>query len=92
MAQITIELANAITPRPVNSQPFPMAVIKGLATIAPMQEKMFRTKLFAATPEEARLGMNSVSMVVAMAKMSIEPMPKKKFAISCKGLSAHLMW
>jgi hypothetical protein len=27
------------------------------------------------------LGMNSVNMVVTILKMSIEPMPKKKFAI-----------
>jgi hypothetical protein len=28
--------------------------------------------------------MNSVSMVVTMAKMSMEPMPKKKLAIICE--------
>ena len=51
--------------------------------MAPTLEKMLRTKLLAATPEEARRGMNSVSMVVATAKMSMLPMPKKKLARSC---------
>ena len=50
--------------------------------MVPAHEKMLRMKLLAATPEEARRGMNSVSIVVAMAKISIEPMPKKKLAIS----------
>ena len=42
---------------------------------------MFRTKLLTATPFDAFFGMNSVSIVVAIAKMSMEPMPKKKLAI-----------
>jgi hypothetical protein len=47
----------------------------GAATTAPTQENMFRTKLLTATPFDDCLGMNSVSMVVAMAKMSIDPIP-----------------
>lgn len=47
----------------------------------PTHEKMLRMKLFSATPEDDFLGINSVSMVVAILKMSIEPMPKKKLAI-----------
>ncbi len=38
----------AITQRPVNSQPFPMATISGSVTTEPTQEKMLRTKLFSA--------------------------------------------
>ncbi len=83
IAQITALLAAASTPMPVNSHPFPIAAMSGSAMIAPTQEQMLRTKLLAATPEEARLGMNSVSMVVAMAKMSMLPTPKKKLAMSC---------
>ena len=84
MIQNTLPLPNAMTPTPVNSQPLPMASMRGSATMAPMHENMLRTKLLAATPEEALRGMNSVSMVVDMAKMSIEPIPKKKLAISWK--------
>lgn len=62
--------------------------MKGSAAIAPTQEKMFRTKLLTATPEEARRGMNSVSIVVDMAKISMLPIPKKKLAISYDGLVA----
>lgn len=86
IAQITLPLQSAMTPTPVNSQPSPTALISGCATTTPAAEKMLRTKLLAATPEEARRGMNSVSMVVAMAKMSMEPMPKKKLAMSCGGV------
>lgn len=82
IAQITLPLHSAIAPTPVNSHPSPIAVISGCAVTAPTAEKILRTKLLAATPEEARRGMNSVSMVVAMAKMSMDPMPKKKLAIS----------
>lgn len=64
----------------VKSQPFPMALMIGAATMDPTQEKMFRTKLLTATPLDDFWGMNSVSMVVAMAKINIDPMPKKKFA------------
>ena len=66
----------------VNSHPLPMAEISGPATMAPTQEQMLRTKLFTATPDEARRGMNSVNIVVAAAKMSMLPMPKKKLAIN----------
>ena len=82
IAQMTTLLAAAMTPTPVNSQPSPMASMSGCATIAPVQEKIFRTKLLAATPADALLGINSVNIVVAIEKMSIEPMPKKKFAIN----------
>jgi hypothetical protein len=67
----------------VNSHPLPIATIIGAVTRDPTQEKIFRIKLFSATPEEDFLGINSVSIVVAMLKISIEPMPKKKFAIIC---------
>jgi hypothetical protein len=80
MAHTTMLLAAATTPMMVNTQPLPMAWINGAATTPPMAEKMLRTKLLTATPEEAFFGMNSVSMVVAMAKMSIEPTPKMKVA------------
>lgn len=60
-----------------------MASIIGAVTKEPTQEKIFLMKLFSATPEEAFLGMNSVNIVVAMLKISIDPMPKKKFAIIC---------
>lgn len=55
----------------------------GEATIAPTQEKMLRTKLLSATPADDFLGMNSVNMVVAMPKISIDPIPKKKLATIC---------
>ncbi len=90
IAQITLPLHSAITPTPVNSHPSPIALISGCAATAPTAEKILRTKLLAATPEEARRGMNSVSMVVAMAKMSMEPMPKKKLAISCERFFSHI--
>ena len=73
----------------VNTHPLPIAEIHGSATIAPKQEKMFRTKLLTATPEDARLGINSVSIVVAKPKISMLPMPKKKLAKSCGWLLAH---
>ncbi len=83
MAQMTTLLAAAMRPNPVNSQPLPMAFNNGCATTPPTHEKMFRTKLLTATPEEAFFGMNSVSMVVDMLKMSMLPRPKKKLAINC---------
>ena len=83
MAQITMLLAAATTPMMVKTQPLPIAPIQGAATAPPTAEKMLRTKLLTATPEEARFGMNSVSIVVAMAKMSIDPMPKMKVATIC---------
>lgn len=52
------------SPNMVNSHPFPMAWISGSVTAAPTQLKMFRTKLFTATPLLGLRGMNSVSIVV----------------------------
>lgn len=52
----------------------------GLATIAPTQPKRFRIIMARAIPLVDLLGMNSVSIVEVMAKMSIDPMPKKKVA------------
>jgi len=75
IAHITMLLANAQIPRTVNSQPSPIALITGAATIAPTHEKMFRIKLLTATPVDDFRGMNSVSIVVAIAKMIIDPMP-----------------
>jgi hypothetical protein len=75
MAQIVRLLNNAQTPKIVNNQPLPTAFMIGAATMAPTQEKMFRTKLLTATPFDDCLGMNSVSIVVAMAKISIDPIP-----------------
>ena len=79
---MTMLLAIATSPSIVNSQPFPMASRRGCATIPPTHEKMFRTKLFVATPDDDFRGINSVSMVVAIPKTSIDPTPKKKFAMS----------
>jgi hypothetical protein len=75
IAQIVRLLDSAHRPKIVKSHPFPIAFMTGAATIAPTQENMFRTKLLTATPLDDCLGMNSVSMVVAMAKMSIDPIP-----------------
>lgn len=55
----------------------------GAATTPPTQEAIFRIKLFRATPVEERLGINSVSIVVAMLKINIDPKPKKKLATIC---------
>ena len=66
---------NVHSPRIVNSQPFPMTAISGAPTMAPMHDKMFRHRLFSATPEDDRRGMNSVNIVVDIAKMSIDPNP-----------------
>src|ERR1700709_1674230 len=80
-------------PKMVKNQPLPMPRRIGDVTMMPTQEKMFRMKLFSATPDEDRLGMNSVSMVVTMPKMSMEPMPKKKFAIIWRYyISVSFMW
>lgn len=75
MAQMTEALDKAHRPRIVNSQPLPMDKISGAPTMPPVQLKMLRMKLLRATPEEDRWGMNSVNIVVAIAKMSMEPMP-----------------
>lgn len=69
-------------PKPLQSQPFPIASISGTATMAPIHENIFRTKLFKAIPLEALLGMNSVNIVEVVAKTIMLPMPKKKFAIN----------
>ena len=68
-------------PRIVNSQPFPIALMMGDATIAPTHENKLRTKLLSATPAEDFRGRNSVSMVTETAKISMLPIPKAKFAI-----------
>ena len=65
----------------VKIQPLPIAPMIGAVTTEPTQEKMFRMKLLRATPSEDFFGMNSVSMVVTILKMSMEPIPKKKLAI-----------
>ena len=75
MAQMTEALDNVQSPRMVNNHPLPMAAIRGAPTMAPAHDKMFRHRLFKATPEEDRRGMNSVSIVVDMAKISIDPTP-----------------
>lgn len=67
----------------VKSQPFPIASIIGAVTNDPIQEKMLRMKLFSATPADVFFGMNSVNIVVAMLKISIDPMPKTKFPTIC---------
>ena len=83
MMKRTALLANATNPRMVNSHPFPIASMIGAVTRDPTHEKMFRIKLFKATPADAFLGMNSVNIVVAILKISIDPIPKKKLAIIC---------
>lgn len=80
MAHITIPLSQASSPKAVNNHPLPMASIKGLAIIPPTQLKIFRIKLFTATPELLFLGMNSVNIVVDKLNITMEPSPKKKFA------------
>lgn len=81
MKRITKALTKPIPPSMVKSQPFPMTLMRGAVIKEPTQEKIFRTKLFNATPLEDFLGINSVSMVVTILKISIEPIPKKKLAI-----------
>ena len=73
-------LAKAARPRIVKSQPFPMASMIGAVTKDPTQEKMFRMKLFSATPDDDFLGMNSVNIVVTILKISMDPTPKKTLA------------
>ena len=75
IAQMTDALENVQIPRIVKSQPLPIAAISGAPTIPPIHDKMFRHRLFKATPDEDLLGMNSVSIVVAMANISIDPTP-----------------
>ena len=82
IAQTTELLHNAMTPNPVKSHPFLMASMRGCATTPPTHEKILRTKLLTATPDEDLRGMNSVSIVVAMENTSMLPIPKKKLAMS----------
>lgn len=79
--RMTELLAKLTRPRIVKSQPLPIPLMMGAVTREPTQENMFRMKLLRATPSEDFLGMNSVNMVVTILKMSIDPIPKKKFAI-----------
>jgi len=72
---MTDALLNVQSPSIVKSHPLPMAPINGAPTIVPIQDRMFRQKLFTATPELDFCGMNSVSMVVDMAKISMLPIP-----------------
>ena len=81
MAHMTTQLDSAQIPRIVKSQPFPIALMMGAVRTLPTQLNMFLTKLLIATPVDAFRGMNSVSIVVAMAKINIDPTPKMKFAI-----------
>lgn len=81
IAQTTKLLANAIIPRIVKIQPFPMALINGAATILPTHEKIFLIKLLTATPDDDFCGINSVSIVVTIVKMSKDPTPNKKLPI-----------
>lgn len=74
MAQMTVALDSVQIPRMVNNQ-LPIAAMIGAPTMAPTQERMFRQKLFKATPDDDFRGMNSVSMVVDMANISIDPSP-----------------
>ena len=60
-----------------------MASMIGLVTSVVTNANMFRVKLFRATPADDFLGMNSVSIVVVVLKISIDPTPKKKLAIIC---------
>jgi hypothetical protein len=83
MDQITpIPLTTDTNPKIVHSQPLPIAWIKGAATIAPTQLNMLRKKLFTAIPVLAFRGINSVNIVVAMANINIDPIPKKNRAMS----------
>jgi hypothetical protein len=73
IAQITENpLIQQITPRPVNSQPSPMALIKGWATTPPTQLKIFRMKLLTATPLLERLGMNLKVTSASISHLSYE--------------------
>lgn len=74
-AQMTVHEDSAQSPMMVNSQPLPIDAMMGAPTIAPMQLKMLRTRLFKATPDEDRFGINSVSIVVAIANINMLPTP-----------------
>ena len=66
----------------VKSQPFPIALISGCATMAAPQPMLLRTRLVTATPLVVFRGTNSVITVVVTLEMSMNPKPKKKFAIN----------
>ena len=72
---MTDALENVQIPRIVKSQPLPIEAINGAPTMPPIHDKMFRHRLFKATPEEDLPGINSVSIVVAIENISIEPTP-----------------
>lgn len=75
-------LTIATRPMIVHNHPLPIALIRGAATIPPIQAKMFLTKLLTAIPVDALRGRNSVNIVVDMAKMIMDPQPKKNNATS----------
>lgn len=75
MAHITNAEDTAHIPTIVKTQPFPMAAIQGAPTIAAAHEKILRQRLFSAMPPLERRGMNSVNIVVVIAKINILPMP-----------------
>lgn len=66
----------------VKSQPFPIALISGCATMAAPQPMLLRTRFVTATPLVVFRGTNSVITVVVTLEMSMNPKPKKKFAIN----------
>lgn len=70
--------------RIVNSHPFPIPARMGDVITVPTQEKMFRMKLFKATPADDFRGKNSVSIVVTSPKINMDPIPKQKLAIICR--------
>lgn len=70
----TAEL-NVHKPTIVNTHPLEMAAIHGAPAMAATHESIFLQKLFTATPDELLLGMNSVNIVVVMAKISMLPTP-----------------
>ena len=81
IAQMTTTLLiHAQIPNIVNNHPSPIAEMIGSATIPPTQLNIFLTKLLTATPLLLRFDKNSVSIVVEVAKIIIEPRPKKKLA------------
>jgi hypothetical protein len=68
-------------PRIVKVHPCPTPASSGAATTLAMHETMFRTKLLTATPDDDFLGINSVSIVVTIVKISSDPTPNKKLPI-----------
>ena len=78
MAALSRQTKKAI----VKSQPFPIALISGCATMAAPQPMLLRIRLVTATPLVVFRGTNSVITVVVTLEMSMNPKPKKKFAIN----------